>query len=142
MNSFQYRILTIAAFFGFTSVIMGAMGAHYLQKILTPSALNSIETGVRYQMYHAFALLILLFLHGKIRSSTVQTTFYLFTIGTILFSFSLFLFAILSSMYVSLPKIFFLITPLGGILLTGGWAVLLFNGLRHLFSHKDDSKKS
>ena len=53
------RILSTAAFFGMTAIILGAFGAHALRKVLTIEQLTTFETGVKYQMYHALFLLFL-----------------------------------------------------------------------------------
>jgi uncharacterized membrane protein YgdD (TMEM256/DUF423 family) len=51
--------LIFGSLFGFTAVILGAFGAHLLKKKLTTDQLQSFETGVKYQMYHAIILLTL-----------------------------------------------------------------------------------
>lgn len=51
------KISLTAIVFGITAIILGAFGAHALKKVLTPDALVSFETGVRYQLYHALFLL-------------------------------------------------------------------------------------
>ena len=52
------KLVTLAAFFGFVAIILGAFGAHALKEVLTAEQLVSFETGVRYQMYHALFLLL------------------------------------------------------------------------------------
>ena len=54
----QRTLLITGALLGLTAVILGAFGAHGLKESLTPEAIDSFETGVRYQMYHAFLLLL------------------------------------------------------------------------------------
>ena len=80
-------ISIIACAFALLAVILGAMGAHLLKDLLPPEDLASFETAVRYQMYHALALLIL-GLTGKVDSKLVST---LFIIGICLFSGSIYL---------------------------------------------------
>ena len=81
--------LIIGSFFGLTAVIFGAFGAHLLKKKLTTEQLQSFETGVKYQMYHAIVLLILGFqLNNK--SALDNYIIYSFILGTILFSFSIY----------------------------------------------------
>ena len=53
------KITATAALFGMIAIILGAFGAHALKKVLNPEQLMSFETGVRYQMYHAFFLFVL-----------------------------------------------------------------------------------
>ena len=53
--------LIIGAVYGLTSVILGAFGAHAFKKVLSLERLTSFETGVKYQMYHALLLLLIVF---------------------------------------------------------------------------------
>ena len=119
------QITTItAAIFGMLSVIFGAFGAHALKKILSEEQLKSFETGVKYQMYHAIVLLIV----GLTFSNVSQGLYWCFTIGIILFSFSIYGLVISSAKD---KKLRFLgpITPLGGLLLIIGWSFLLISVL-------------
>ena len=116
--------LIFGSLFGFTAVIFGAFGAHLLKKKLTSDQLQSFETGVKYQMYHAIVLLVLGF---NLDINTAIDTYIVnaFIIGTILFSFSIYGLVISSAKN---KKLKFLgpITPLGGLFLVVGWALLLF----------------
>ncbi|KAB2814897.1 DUF423 domain-containing protein [Phaeocystidibacter luteus] len=105
-------------------VILGAMGAHALEKSLTPAALDSFETAVRYQIYHGLALLIL----ARYKSFN-KTILYLFIGGVILFSGSIYLLTTDELMSVSLSALG-PVTPIGGMLLIIGWIVLFINILR------------
>ncbi len=116
--------LIFGALFGFLAIIFGAFGAHLLKKKLTSDQLQSFETGVKYQMYHAIVLLVLglnLNLQATIDFYIVST----FIIGTFLFSFSIYGLIISSAKN---KKLKFLgpITPLGGLFLVLGWALLMF----------------
>lgn len=121
----ENRITITGLFFGVTSIILGAFGAHALKNYLTPEQLVSFETGVRYQMYHA---LFLLFLsrNQSVTQKTKKTVFYLISVGIILFSFSIFL---LTTKNVTSIDFKFLgpITPIGGILLISGWMILFIS---------------
>jgi uncharacterized membrane protein YgdD (TMEM256/DUF423 family) len=116
--------LVVAAFLGATAVIFGAFGAHLLKKKLTTDQLQSFETGVKYQMYHALVLLILGFqLHLE---SPLNTSIFLaFIIGTLLFSFSIYGLVLSAAKN---KKLRFLgpVTPLGGLFLVMGWSLLLY----------------
>jgi len=133
MNTLQHRIVAVGGFFGFSAVIIGAMGAHFLKDNLLPEELARIETGARYQMYHAIALTGLAFSHGRIRSSILTLVFYLFTTGVVCFSFSLYALIVLGVFSINVPSIVHLITPLGGVLLTGGWMTLSIYALRRIY---------
>lgn len=116
--------LIFASMFGLLAVVFGAFGAHLLKKKLTPDLLQSFETGVKYQMYHAIVLLILGF---QLNSNIPLDNYiiYSFILGTIFFSFSIFGLVISAAKN---KKLKFLgpITPLGGLFLVCGWALLIY----------------
>ena len=118
------KAIIFGAFFGFTAVVFGAFGAHLLKKKLTTEQLQSFETGVKYQMYHAIVLLLLGF-NLETNNSTNSFMINAFILGTFLFSFSIYGLVISSA---NNKKLKFLgpITPLGGLILVLGWALLLY----------------
>ena len=116
----QHIILATGAFFGMLSVIFGAFGAHALKKILSVEQLHSFEVGVKYQMYHAIVLLGL----GVNNAPISAAIYWCFTIGIILFSFSIYG-LILSDAKGKKLRFLGPITPLGGLLLVAGWLLLL-----------------
>jgi uncharacterized membrane protein YgdD (TMEM256/DUF423 family) len=75
--------------FGFLAILLGAFGAHLLKKKLNSEQLQSFETGVKYQMYHALVLLVLGF---QLNTETTINNYiiYAFIIGVFLFSFSIY----------------------------------------------------
>lgn len=116
--------LIFGSFFGCTAIILGAFGAHLLKKKLTTEQLQSFETGIKYQMYHAIVLLVLGF-HLDISATLSKYIIYAFIIGTILFSFSIYG-LVLSSANNKKLKFLGPITPLGGLFLVAGWALLIY----------------
>ncbi|WBX74042.1 DUF423 domain-containing protein [Tenacibaculum pacificus] len=118
----QQIVLISGALFGGLSIIFGAFGAHALKKILSEEQLNSFETGVKYQMYHAIVLLFI----GSYFPTPNQFMSWAFFIGIILFSFSIYG-LVLSSAKGKKMKFLGPITPLGGLLLVIGWTLLLFS---------------
>lgn len=116
--------LIFGSFFGFTAVIFGAFGAHLLKKKLTSDQLQSFETGVKYQMYHAIVLLTLGF---NLELNTSIDTYIInsFILGTLLFSFSIYG-LVLSSAKNKKLKFLGPITPLGGLFLVVGWLLLIY----------------
>ena len=116
--------LIFGSLFGFTAVILGAFGAHLLKKKLTSDQLQSFETGVKYQMYHAIVLITLGF-NLDTKTSIHSYITYAFIIGIILFSFSIYGLVISSAKN---KKLKFLgpITPLGGLFLVLGWLLLIY----------------
>lgn len=99
----------------FIAVAAGAFGAHALRDKLSPDLLNTFEVGVRYQMYHALALLAVAWAISHWPNSNAALAGWLFTAGTILFSGSLY------AMSLSGVRGFGAITPLGGLLFILGW---------------------
>ena len=101
------------------SVVLGAFGAHGLKSVLTAQQLNTFEIGVRYQMYHALALLLLPALSGVVSSTWANRVAFCFVTGTVLFSGSLY------ALGISSIKWFGPITPLGGMFFIIGWVLLV-----------------
>ena len=120
-------VLLIASILGGLAVIFGAFGAHALKKILSEEQLKSFETGVKYQLYHAIVLLIIGF-NFSMETTSEKYMAYSFILGIILFSFSIYGLVISSAKN---KKLRFLgpITPLGGLFLIIGWALLSYNVL-------------
>ena len=116
--------------FGALAVILGAFGAHGLENLVDANAIQTFETGVRYQMYHAFLLLILANTN-YVSEKGKRIIFYLITLGIILFSFSIFLLATNDLTSFDFKKIG-LLTPLGGALLILGWIVLGFRAFKRM----------
>lgn len=117
--------LKIGAFIGALSVLLGAFAAHQLKQYLAPDVLATFQTGVTYQFYHAFALLITGILLKRYPNDWMIWAGRLFVVGIILFSGSLYLLAMLKSIKDVGLGGFGLITPVGGLLLVGGWLSLM-----------------
>jgi uncharacterized membrane protein YgdD (TMEM256/DUF423 family) len=103
---------------GFLGVALGAFGAHALKSRLAPEMLVVFETGVRYQMYHVFALLAAALAWTRWPARTFAVAGGLFVAGIIVFSGSLYLLAFTGA------RSFGAITPVGGLALLGGWLCL------------------
>ena len=111
--------LLIGAVFGFLGVTFGAFGAHALKDRLSPDMLSVFETGVRYQMYHAIAILLVASAIGHFGNARLLSAAgWLFTAGVVLFSGSLYALAL------SDVRILGAVTPIGGLLFLVGWAAL------------------
>lgn len=118
-------VLVIGGIYGMLSIILGAFGAHAFKNLLTPDKLDSFEVGVRYQMYHAIVLLIIgLFLN--LETSIEKWTAWSIIIGTFLFSVSIYLLAFAEYWKINL-KFLGLVTPLGGLFMIAGWALLIIS---------------
>ena len=116
--------LVFGAAYGMLSVILGAFGAHALKKILSVERLESFETGVRYQMYAAFFLLIAGYIL-KFDTSSQKWISILMIAGTMLFSFSIYFLSLQDYLGMNL-KFLGPITPLGGLFMILSWLMLIF----------------
>jgi uncharacterized membrane protein YgdD (TMEM256/DUF423 family) len=122
------RFLITGAIFGIIAVILGAFAAHGLKGSLSAESLNSFETGVRYQMYHAFLLLIIGSFNSPLQKN-LNWIFYLLCLGIIFFSGSIFLLSTSVVTNIDFSSIA-LITPIGGSLLILAWFILLLNFIK------------
>ena len=114
-----------ASILGLLSVVFGAFGAHGLKAVISEESLQSFETGVRYQMYHALVLLFL-GMASFVSEKSKQTIFYLILFGIILFSGSIY--GLVTNELTSFDfKSIALVTPLGGLLLIISWVVLFIS---------------
>lgn len=116
----MFKNLIIACFFGVTAIVLGAFGTHALKEILSFDQLQSFETAVRYQMYHAIVLLFVAIFDG-ISAKEKQLINRFFYAGIILFSGSIYVIQLTS---ISAKSIWF-ITPLGGFFLIVGWLTMI-----------------
>ena len=97
-------ILVKGATLGCIAVILGALGAHALKNLLTPDQLNSFETGVKYQMYHAIVLIAIAFFSKKEDSKYISSAVTLMFFGVILFSGSIYLLTLKNIFAIELLK--------------------------------------
>lgn len=122
------KILITGCLLGLIAIIFGAFGAHGLKSLISRDAIQTFETGVRYQMYHA---LFLLFLGScSVVSDTAKTAiYYLVIVGVVFFSGSIYGLATNELFVFDFGRIGF-ITPIGGLLLITAWSILLINFLK------------
>lgn len=116
-------------FFMLFGVVLGAFGAHALKAILTEVQLLSFNTGVRYQMIHGLALLLLGLVSGQLRISMTWVS-RLFIVGTIFFSVSIYLLVLGHSWGWNWVSLLGPVTPIGGGLLLAGWALFVWKMIK------------
>jgi len=120
----EKKILLAACTLGFLAIIFGAFGAHALKKILSIEQLNSFETGVKYQMYHALFLLFI----GTTQIITLKEKaiiFYLTVTGILFFSGSIYVLTTNGLTGIK-SKLIGPITPIGGLILILSWGYLFY----------------
>lgn len=108
------------------AVALGAFGAHGLKDRITPELLQTFETGVRYHMYHALALMAVAYAASRWQASVgwSNAAGWLFVAGTVLFSGSLYVLALTGIKWLGA------ITPLGGVAFIAGWVCLVLAAIR------------
>lgn len=121
----EQLFFVLGAISGAIAVVLGAFGAHALRSSLSPDKLTTFETGVRYEMYHAVALLaVSLAMTRDSGSGLLITAGVMFVLGTMLFSGSLYLLVVTKARWIGA------ITPLGGIAFIAGWLALALSALQ------------
>jgi len=114
----------IGSLSGGLAVALGAFGAHALKARLTPDLLTTFETGVRYQMYHALAMLAVALAMPRVpATSLLSAAGWLFVLGTLLFSGSLYLLCLTEKRWSGA------VTPFGGLAFIAGWVCLALAAL-------------
>jgi len=116
--------LLIGALLALLGVMLGAFGAHGLKNILDASALATFEVGVRYQIYHALAILLVGGLAAQASLVWRKRAALLFMIGSVLFSGSIYLLVLTGQKWLG-P-----VTPLGGLCLMLGWVALVISVMK------------
>lgn len=124
------KAIIIGSLLAGSAVILGALNAHTFKKIFDASTLQSFDTGVRYQMYHALAILIFGAFGAFLSNKTTQRIIYLFTLGTFLFSGSIYALCALKSNGIIGLKGLGALTPIGGLILISAWVYAILASLR------------
>ncbi len=117
-------LLVAGAISAFVGVAAGAFGAHGLHGRISPDLLEVFDTGVRYQMLHALALVALAALAGRWPGGAWGAAGWLFVAGTVLFSGSLYALALTGIRWLGA------VTPFGGVAFLVGWVVVAVTGWR------------
>lgn len=110
-----------ASIMGLLAVVFGAFGAHLLKAHLGADQLATYEIGVRYQMYHTFALLAVGLAYTRWPGKALIASGWLFIIGTVLFSGSLYVLSLTGMRWVVV------VTPLGGLAFLAAWLCMAWS---------------
>ena len=120
----ERTFLFLGAVSGLVGVAAGAFGAHGLKARLGPEMLAIFETGARYQMCHALALVAAAWAAGRFPGAAATWAGWLFVAGTVIFSGSLYALALTG------VRVLGAVTPIGGVAFLAGWAALAVAALR------------
>jgi uncharacterized membrane protein YgdD (TMEM256/DUF423 family) len=110
--------VAVGAFSAAISVGLGAFGAHALKTRLSATDLATFEVGVRYHIMHALAILAVAMVASRLEHRFVHVAGSLFTVGTLLFSGSLYALALTGN------KSLGMVTPVGGVCFIVAWLLL------------------
>jgi uncharacterized membrane protein YgdD (TMEM256/DUF423 family) len=126
MNTLDRKIVLTSTLFITIAIILGALGAHALEKLLSIEKLSSFEVGVKYQMYHGIALIALASISDKLNFS-LKIVYRLLITGVLIFSGSIYILVFQELVGVKLGVIFGPLTPIGGLLMISGWITFFVN---------------
>ena len=129
----ENKYFKVGVIFAFTSVILGAFGAHLLKDLLSADELSSFKTGVRYQMFHALGIIILSLNQDKF-TEKLNRVLKIMSFGVVLFSFSIYLLSLQNILNIKLSFLG-IITPIGGLFLISSWILLFFIVKKNSSSH-------
>lgn len=118
--------LLIALFFGLSSILLGAFGAHALRPYFTANLMDSFETGVHYQQFMSLFLMLLALNESKLIGKLWKNTFRFAAIGTALFSGSIYFLCLNKGIWnFEVSVLVPVLTPIGGMLMMCSWLMLI-----------------
>jgi uncharacterized membrane protein YgdD (TMEM256/DUF423 family) len=120
---------------GAIAVALGALGAHALKNqiqsgLITLDQLNGFDTGVKYQMYHTLAMLLVLMLNQNAGNRFLNYAYRFFLLGIVLFSGSLYFLCTRNLIGADWLRILGPVTPIGGLFFVAGWLCLAFSAFK------------
>lgn len=124
------KLIIISSILSAIGVIMGAFGAHALKETLSEVQLKSYETGVKYQLIHSIAMLILAMLYHQTKTKLFYTSGMLMFIGILLFSFSIYLLSCKDLLGIQSWTFLGPITPIGGTFFISAWVLVCMAGFK------------
>lgn len=132
-HTLQKQMIQVGAALAGISVALGALGAHLLKDLIDEQAMDTFQTALRYQFYHAFAILMIGVMMRRLNPKFTKNIYQLFVLGIIVFSGSLYTLALRKVLFGDYAEsVIFIggLTPIGGALFIAGWALLTFKGYR------------
>jgi uncharacterized membrane protein YgdD (TMEM256/DUF423 family) len=125
----QKGFLIAASAAGLSGVALGAFGAHGLRKLIEPALIDTWQTGVQYQIYHALALFMCAIYLKREQSKLVRNAAICFILGILCFSGSLYLLATRDLTHIP-TLILGPVTPIGGFFFIAGWGLILLQAIK------------
>ena len=124
------KSIIIGSLLAGSAVLLGALNAHTFKKYFDAGTLQSFDTGVRYQMYHALAILIFGAMSTYLGRKNSNVIISLFTVGTLLFSGSIYILCAFKSNGIIGLKGLGALTPIGGLVQISAWIYAIVSAIR------------
>jgi uncharacterized membrane protein YgdD (TMEM256/DUF423 family) len=134
-KTLQKQLVTTGSIVCGLSVALGAIASHALKDRISAEHLAVFQTGVTYQFYHGIGILLMMGMYRRLHSNVVKRVLYLFSIGIVFFSGSLYLLSTRDITVGDMLKIIGPLTPIGGVLFIIGWVYLGFFGFKESNPH-------
>jgi uncharacterized membrane protein YgdD (TMEM256/DUF423 family) len=153
-HTLQKQMIQTGAALSGISVALGALGAHLLKDLIDEQAMDTFQTALRYQFYHAFAIVMVGAMLRKLNPKYSRMIFQFFIYGIIVFCGSLYVLALRKVLFGDYAdSVIFIggLTPIGGVLFILGWGVLAYKGYKfsdgtgsseHSHRHRSSSSKA
>jgi uncharacterized membrane protein YgdD (TMEM256/DUF423 family) len=131
-HTLQKQMIQTGAGLAALSIALGAFGAHSLKALISEKALDTFETGVRYQFYHAISIVVIGGMLRRLDEKTAKRIWQLFLLGIFLFSLSLYILSSSSIFTQNTEGVLWIggITPFGGLCFIAGWVLLAIKGYK------------
>lgn len=129
-HTLQKQMIRAGAAILSASVAMGAIGSHLIQRVIPANHMNTYKTGIEYMMIHGLGILVIASLLRRLHEPIARTVFYMFTSGIVIFTGTLTLLSSRTLWIGDAINWLGFITPFGGALMIGGWALLAAKGYK------------
>lgn len=129
-HTLQKQMIRAGASILSASVALGAIGTHLIQRFIPNEHMNAYKTGIEYMMIHGLGILMLASLLRRLHEPISRTVFFMFTSGTLIFTGTLTLLSTRTLWIGDAINWLGYITPVGGALMIGGWALLAAKGYK------------
>lgn len=136
-HTLQKQMIQAGASILSASVALGALGTHLIKTLIPDEHMHSYETGIKYMMIHGLGILIIAAMLRRIHENIARAVFYMFSAGIVIFTGTLIILSSRSLWIGDSINWLGAVTPLGGLLMISGWALLAIKGYRKPTQHPD-----
>jgi uncharacterized membrane protein YgdD (TMEM256/DUF423 family) len=129
-HTLQKQMIRAGAAILSASIALGAIGTHFIQRFIPVDHMNTYKTGIEYMMIHGLGILLIASLLRRLHESTSRNVFFMFIAGIVIFTGTLILLSTRTLWIGDAISWLGMITPIGGALMIGGWALLAMKGYK------------